>query len=699
MVAIVSGNSLGLNLTSLGVLGGKGVLGDAAQGRAGEAGYVNIANGNLVLQDQDDRLVGRGGGVAAVRTYNSQGLMTDDNGDNWSLGTFLQQIRLSGTVNTAGSVLTRTDRDGSQSSYTWDAAKARYVSTAGGGAYDTITHDAANARYIWTDGESRRVEHYESAATGRLLQVIDPSGNTATYSYNANNTLASVVTASGEATYFDYSGTNLSQIRVVAGGVTQTRTRYAYDASNRLSSVTVDLSPADNAVADGKKYVTTYSYDGASKRIASVVQTDGSSLTFTYVQVGTEYRVASATDAQGRITRYSYDTANRRTTVTDPLGLTTVYAYDAAGQLLQISYPAVGGVSQTVGFAYNAAGDVISVTDGQGNKTTMGYDAAGNQSWQQDAAGNLVTRTYDSRNQLLTETVSGGSGPTSVNLTTRRVYAATGVPVLRFLLDPEGRVTEYRYDSYGQRTATIEYAGDIYSLSALNESQVPSEVTLVSWAGGQDKTRIRRSDYTYDARGQLTSSTAFVKTDSAGVGISDGTQTRIQYVYGRSGELLQKLEVGVAGLTTCTYDGLGRLLSTQDALGKTTLTSYDDANRRTVLTQANGLISTSTYDAGGRLLAVAHRDAASLGLGTTQYVYDAGGRLSMMQDPTGVRSWVLYDEAGRKSAAIDANGTLTEYRYNKNNQVTRTITYATAVNVAGLVDAQGMVKGRRNARQ
>lgn len=378
MVAIVSGNSLGLNLTSLGVLGGKGVLGDAAQGRAGEAGYVNIANGNLVLQDQDDRLVGRGGGVAAVRTYNSQGLMTDDNGDNWSLGTFLQQIRLSGTVNTAGSVLTRTERDGSQATYSWDAAKARYVSTAGGGAYDTITHDAANARYIWTDGESRRVEHYESAATGRLLQVIDPAGNAVTYSYNANNTLASMLTATGEATHFDYSGTNVSQIRVVVGGVTQTRTRYAYDASNRLVSVTVDLSPADNSVADGKRYVTTYSYDGSSKRIASAVQTDGSSLAFTYVQVGTEHRVASVTDAQGRITRYSYDTANRRTTVTDPLGLSTVYAYDAAGQLLQITYPAVGGaggaggVSQTVGFAYNAAGDVISVTDGQARAPLAG---------------------------------------------------------------------------------------------------------------------------------------------------------------------------------------------------------------------------------------------------------------------------------------------------------------------------------------
>ena len=65
MVAIVSGNSLGLSLTSLGVLGPRGGLGVAGQGRNGEQAYVNIANGNLVLQDLEDKLVGRGADINA----------------------------------------------------------------------------------------------------------------------------------------------------------------------------------------------------------------------------------------------------------------------------------------------------------------------------------------------------------------------------------------------------------------------------------------------------------------------------------------------------------------------------------------------------------------------------------------------------------------------------------------------------------
>lgn len=106
MVAIVSGNALGLSLGSLSNLGQTGLFGSAGSERNGGAVYVNAATGNLVVQNQDDRLVGRGLTMTSVRTYNSQGLLTDDNGDNWSLGFFSNQLKLTGTRNTAGSTLT-----------------------------------------------------------------------------------------------------------------------------------------------------------------------------------------------------------------------------------------------------------------------------------------------------------------------------------------------------------------------------------------------------------------------------------------------------------------------------------------------------------------------------------------------------------------------------------------------------------------
>jgi YD repeat-containing protein len=61
-----------------------------------------------------------------------------------------------------------------------------------------------------------------------------------------------------------------------------------------MTSYIVDLSPEDNSIADGKTYVTSYTYDGTSRRIATVTQTDGSSLAITYDTSG---RVLTLTEA------------------------------------------------------------------------------------------------------------------------------------------------------------------------------------------------------------------------------------------------------------------------------------------------------------------------------------------------------------------------------------------------------------------
>lgn len=164
MTAIVSGNSLGLGLTSLKTLGQSwgapaGYAGSNAQS------YVNVANGNLILQDRDDFLAARGGGHQTIRTYNSQGLFNDDNGDNWSNGLYRQQISLSGTLKEADSSLTRLERDGAQAVYRWDADQACYLSSDGAGAYSRIRVDGPN--YVWSDGANSVQEVY-SCSRGRL---------------------------------------------------------------------------------------------------------------------------------------------------------------------------------------------------------------------------------------------------------------------------------------------------------------------------------------------------------------------------------------------------------------------------------------------------------------------------------------------------------------------------------------------------
>jgi YD repeat-containing protein len=693
MVAIVSGNSLGLSLTSLATLGQRGVAGSATQGRNGEAVYVNTATGNLVLQDRDDYLVSHGLSAAALRTYNSQGLLSDDNGDNWSTGVFAQQLQLNGTRNTAGSTLTRTDRDGAQAVYTYNADTGSYVSTEGVGAFDSITYDSANSVYVWSDGGSGLQERYESATTGRLLSSTDPSGNSLTYIYTGN-LLTQVTDASGEQLCFDYSGNNLTQVRTVtAGNVTTIRTRYDYDTSNRLWHVTTDLTPEDNSVSDGKTYVTTYTYDGTSNRVETVSQTDGASLSFGYTQIDGSWKVTSVVDALGHATTFNY--AGAVTRVTDALNAETRFTKDSEGRLLQIEAPAVAGVSLVNSFSYNTAGDLIQVIDGGQHAVDMAYDDHGNQTQQRDAAGNTVSRTFNARNQLATETVyltpdADGAGPTlpSQPLTTRYVYDAADRNLLRFVLSPEGRVTEYRYNAYGERTTSIQYTGALYPVAGLGLSDGPTEAQAAMWVGAQDLSLCTRTDMGYDYRGQLRTTTTYTSVDANGTGVADATSSVTQYVYDQTGQLLSTFSPA-GGSTIFTYDGFGRVLTSTDALNHITVTLYDDANNRTEVTLVNGLTTTSTYDAGGRLVSVLQSTSTTANLGETRYFYDANNRLVMTQDPTGVRQWMLYDDAGRKVADIDGDGSLTEYSYNTNNQLTRTVAYAEAVNVAIMIDGAG----------
>ena len=128
MVAIVAGKGLGLLNTSLNILGGAGVLGQSVLGQGSSRAIVNAANGNLVLQMQDEQLSGRGLDLYALRTHNSLGTLNDGEGDGWRWG-YEQTVRFQGLGTPAqpqtGARVIRTDGDGHETTYTLDAARAR----------------------------------------------------------------------------------------------------------------------------------------------------------------------------------------------------------------------------------------------------------------------------------------------------------------------------------------------------------------------------------------------------------------------------------------------------------------------------------------------------------------------------------------------------------------------------------------------
>jgi YD repeat-containing protein len=324
MVAIFSGNSTGFERSSRSMLGNSGLLGSAALGRSGEQVFVNASNGNLLISQKDEFLVGRGPDAAIARTYNSLGDLSDDNGDNWRQGTDRRIYGLTGTLNTAGSTVRRVSADGSDILYSWDAAKSAYVTPDGDGAYDQLTSSAGV--WTWTDGSNQLRETYAAyGAIWRISQQLDTDGNAITFTYSGAN-LTQVSTADGGTITYEWSGNRITRIVTSSQAASLARTYYSYDTYGRLNGVTLDLSPNDFTVGSGATYTTTYTYDGTSRRVASIAQTDGSRIDIAY---DSSNRVTTLTEtiASGvtRTTTLAYGAGY--TNVTDPTGQVTRFDY------------------------------------------------------------------------------------------------------------------------------------------------------------------------------------------------------------------------------------------------------------------------------------------------------------------------------------------------------------------------------------
>ncbi len=201
-------------------------------------------------------------------------------------------------------------------------------------------------------------------------------------------------------------------------------------------------------------------------------------------------------------------------------------------------------------------------------------------------------------------------------------------------------------------------------------------------------------------------STTWTISDGSGGGvllsISDVDQTELRadatlggqtwqslaIVTATSGAIVVRLEAGesggrlvadavqlreVAPTIEYHYDGLGRLLSETDALGRTTSYTYDGAGNLTSVTDANGDTVLFAYDAESRLTEVTD----PLG-NRTVYGYNRRGQITREEvtiDGVVYTRTYQYDGRGNRTREVDRNGRVLVFVYDAANRVTEEIWY------------------------
>jgi len=705
MVAVISGNGLGLGNTSLTQLG-QGLGGQATIGQANVAQVVNSATGNLVLQTQDEGLVFDGLSLNVLRTYNSQGQLTGSAG--WQFGFSRSISGLTGTLDTAGSTVTRTADDGSAAVYVYNATLGAYVSSDQSGAEDTLSWSATASSWTWSDAAASQTETYN--ASGRLTALTDTAtGASYSFSYTSNNQLSQIVAGDGDTLVFGYNTANqlisLSIKEVPPGqttAVTRQQVSYAYDSQGRLSTVTTLLaSDTDSSTAS---YTTTYTYSGTSDRIASVSQTDGTTVSYSYTEdaqgVYQVTGITTGTGAAAQTLTLSYGTDN--TTVTNALGNTTTYQYNAAGELTAVIAPTVNGVTPTTSYTYDANGNLLTSTDANGAVTSYSYDANGNLLSVEDGAGNTVSYTYNAGDQVLSQTTytvpaqgevgQPGYVPPSGAQTTYDVY--NFLNQLLYVIDPVGNVTQNTYTATAagiRLSSTQQYLGASYALAGLSPSTPPTLAALQSWVASSavqsTLSQSTRTDYTYDARGQLATQTQWDTISATGTGVSDAGTVVTTTTYSAQGQLLQTSTQRGSALQTTSYayDGLGRLISSTDPLGNVTSYVYTDSANTLAITQANGLTTTQVRNSAGQLISSTSSATTGQTSRVTSHLYNTAGQSVATIDPAGNVSYTFYNADGEVAGTVDATGAVTAYTYDADGHVIGTTQYATLISTAGWV--------------
>ena len=310
------------------------------------------------------------------------------------------------------------------------------------------------------------------------------------------------------------------------------------------------------------------------------------------------------------VVTYTYDAADRVTSVTDPRGLVTSYNYDGLGLLWQQTSPDTGATT----YSYDGNGRRSSMTRANGVQTAYSYDTLGRLA-NLSAGGQSQSFTYD--------TCANGIG--------RLCAAADTTGSVGYSYTPEGWISGraftvgstsytlgYSYNAMGQVAAVVYPDGNQALYSYTNG--VVSSVSLN--VGGTTITGA--SQITYQPQDKAMagwsssnglSTTLSYNTDGRLTGINVPNVQSLGLSYDNADRIVQLTNGIIPGLTqSFGYDDQSRLVS---VYGDIDNEAYQyDANGNRIAQTVNGASMSLGYDSASNRITSA---------GSMTFGYDAQG--------------------------------------------------------------------------
>jgi RHS repeat-associated protein len=523
-----------------------------------------------------------------------------------------------------------------------------------------------------TDGMGNTT-FYAYDALGRVTKVTYPDVNgvstSTSYAYNDATNVVTETDQSGNITkdYYDGLGRLIQEQTFLSPTSSYSSEYYTY---NWLNQVATDQAP------NGGTY--HYTYDSLG-RLTGTINPDGSRETVAY---NITANTVTTTDGDGHQTMQVYDFMQNLLAVKEYWTAggynATDYTYDGVGNLLQVSGP---NPDQVTTYSYDNLNDLVKTTYPDGTTQKETYDAAGDLLSTTDQEGQVTTYSYDFLYRLSSVNYADGSSTAyTYDKNGNELTVTNSVDQVRYTYDALNRVTS-ETDTINGTAYTVSYGYS--STGNLQSVTYPDHTTLTN---------------SYDALGRVTKVASGSTVYASLTYNFDGTVNTMTYGNGEVTSYTYDSMSRPKTITTTlgstqelslsySYDGAGNVLS----IGSETF-GYDSLNRLTTATGPWGT-TTYSYDAAGNMAQQQNSSStvkytynsmdeivrSSSASGITTYSYDGDGNLVVKNDGTNVWTYV-YNAEGEMTKVFENGVQVQENYYNGDGQrVEQTMGAATTV--------------------